>query len=125
MWCLGPCGVVIWLGNTGYATAHIFPQFRVPNALQGSCGRRRLRNWCRRCLLGFPNLHQKREGNCGWLIMNLSSVVPAAVSIWVYKEKLTPLKIVAFALGLASVLCSFWAQKTEAPETVKLGGEKD
>jgi drug/metabolite transporter (DMT)-like permease len=61
----------------------------------------------------------------GWLMMNLSTVVPAAASIWVYKEKLTPLKIVAFALGLASVLCSFWAQKTEAPETVKLGGEKD
>jgi len=61
----------------------------------------------------------------GWLMMNLSSVVPAAVSIWVYKEKLTPLKIVAFALGLGSVLCLFWAQKTEPRETDRVSRERD
>jgi drug/metabolite transporter (DMT)-like permease len=61
----------------------------------------------------------------GWLMMNVSSGVPAAVSVWVYKEKLTPIKIIAFALGLVSVLCLFWGQKIEAREAVKVSVEKD
>jgi drug/metabolite transporter (DMT)-like permease len=58
-------------------------------------------------------------------MMNVSSGVPAAVSVWVYKEKLTPIKIIAFALGLVSVLCLFWGQKIEAREAVKVSVEKD
>lgn len=49
----------------------------------------------------------------GWLMMNLSAGVPAVVSIWLYNEKLTPLKLLAFALALLSVLLLFWDQKVE------------
>jgi drug/metabolite transporter (DMT)-like permease len=49
----------------------------------------------------------------GWLMMNLSAAVPAVVSIWMYHEKLTALKMLAFALAIASVLFLFWGQKVE------------
>jgi drug/metabolite transporter (DMT)-like permease len=43
----------------------------------------------------------------GWLVMNLSAGVPALVSIWLYRERLTLLKCGAFALALASLWCLF------------------
>jgi drug/metabolite transporter (DMT)-like permease len=43
----------------------------------------------------------------GWLVMNLSSGVPALISIWLYKESLTPLKCAAFMLALSSLWCLF------------------
>lgn len=55
----------------------------------------------------------------GWLMMNLSAGVPAVVSIWVYREELTPLKIVAFSLGLISILCLFWGQRLDQRESQK------
>jgi drug/metabolite transporter (DMT)-like permease len=61
----------------------------------------------------------------GWLMMNVSAGVPAAVSIWVYKEKMTPTKILAFALGLVSVLCLFGGQRLEDREAVKVDVEED
>ena len=60
----------------------------------------------------------------GWLMMNLSSGVPAVVSIWIYKEKLTPIKIVALALGVASIFCLFWGQTAEARTAVQPNGER-
>jgi drug/metabolite transporter (DMT)-like permease len=64
--------------------------------------------------LAFQTSIKTGKVTVGWLMMNLSSGVPAAVSIWIYKEKLSPIKIIAFALGLASVLCLFWGQKSES-----------
>jgi len=64
--------------------------------------------------LAFQTSIKTGKVTFGWLMMNLSSGVPAAVSIWIYKEKLSPIKIIAFALGLASVLCLFWGQKSES-----------
>lgn len=55
----------------------------------------------------------------GWLMMNLSAGVPSVVSIWVYHEKLTPIKIFAFALGLVSVLCLFQGQRIDAMQATK------
>ncbi|MBS1851610.1 MAG: hypothetical protein JST79_11895 [Acidobacteria bacterium] len=54
-----------------------------------------------------------------WLVMNLSSGVPALVSIWLYREELTPLKYVAFTLALAALICLFLGKKLEmqAPAT--------
>ena len=49
----------------------------------------------------------------GWLMMNLSSGVPAVVSIWVYHEKLTPLKVAAFALVIVSICFLSYGQVTE------------
>ncbi|MGH2639648.1 MAG: EamA family transporter [Rhabdochlamydiaceae bacterium] len=49
----------------------------------------------------------------GWLMMNLSAGVPAVVSIWMYNEKLTALKVLAFSLAIISVLLLFWGQKME------------
>ncbi len=49
-----------------------------------------------------------------WLMMNLSAGVPAVVSIWIYGEKLTVLKCVAFALALASLFCLFQANRSES-----------
>ncbi len=48
-----------------------------------------------------------------WLMMNLSAGVPAVVSIWKFREKLTTLKVAAFALVLVSIFFLFWGQKIE------------
>jgi hypothetical protein len=52
----------------------------------------------------------------GWLMMNLSAGVPAVVSIWMYNERLTALRMLAFSLALLSVLLLFWGQKVEQRE---------
>lgn len=49
----------------------------------------------------------------GWLMMNLSAGVPAVVSILVYKEKLTALRILAFALAILAVLLLLWGRIIE------------
>lgn len=46
----------------------------------------------------------------GWLMMNLSAGVPVVVSIWMYQEKLTPLKVGAFGLVLVSIGFLSWGQ---------------
>lgn len=51
-----------------------------------------------------------------WLIMNLSGGVPAIVSIWFYRERLTPLKCVAFAIALVALLCLFQGKSLEGRE---------
>lgn len=60
----------------------------------------------------------------GWLMMKLSAGVPALVSIWIYKEKLTPIRVIAFALGLVSVFCLFWGHRMEARNLKKLSLER-
>jgi drug/metabolite transporter (DMT)-like permease len=52
----------------------------------------------------------------GWLFMNLSAGVPALVSIWIYGEKLTLLKFIAFCLALISLFCLFQGNRLEARE---------
>ena len=49
----------------------------------------------------------------GWLAMNLSMGVPALASIWLYQERLTLLKSVAFALALFALLLLFWGRMIE------------
>jgi drug/metabolite transporter (DMT)-like permease len=50
----------------------------------------------------------------GWLFMNLSAGVPALVSLFLYREKLTPLKILAFCLALTALFCLFQGNRLEA-----------
>jgi drug/metabolite transporter (DMT)-like permease len=52
----------------------------------------------------------------GWLIMNLSSGVPALVSIWMYSEKVSALKITGFGLALISLFCLFQGNRLESRE---------
>ena len=52
----------------------------------------------------------------GWLVMNLSAGVPALVSIWLYSERLSVLKIGAFCLALLSLFCLFQGNRLEARE---------
>jgi drug/metabolite transporter (DMT)-like permease len=52
----------------------------------------------------------------GWLIMNLSAGVPTLVSIWVYSEKFTLLKLIAFCLAVVSLLLLFQGNRLEARE---------
>ena len=52
----------------------------------------------------------------GWLFMNLSAGIPALVSMWLYGEKLTPLKSLAFCLALVSLFCLFQGNRLEARE---------
>lgn len=59
----------------------------------------------------------------GWLMMNLSAGVPAVVSIWVYAEKLTLIKIVAFGLGVASIFCLFLGQRVDERKAKKMSQE--
>ncbi len=49
----------------------------------------------------------------GWLMMNLSAGVPVAVSIWMYREKLTPLKVGAFGLVVVSIVFLAYGQVIE------------
>ena len=49
----------------------------------------------------------------GWLMMNLSAGVPAAVSIWMYREQLTLMKVVALGLVLVSIVFLSWGQVIE------------
>jgi len=49
----------------------------------------------------------------GWLMMNLSAGVPVVVSIWMYHEKLTPLKLLAFGLVVVSICCLSYGQVIE------------
>jgi len=49
----------------------------------------------------------------GWLMMNLSAGVPVVASIWMYHEKLTPLKVAALGLALVSIVFLSWGQVTE------------
>jgi drug/metabolite transporter (DMT)-like permease len=51
-----------------------------------------------------------------WLVMNLSGGVPALVSIWVYRERLTPLKCFAFVIALAALVCLFQGKRIEGQE---------
>ena len=49
----------------------------------------------------------------GWLMMNLSAGVPVVVSVWMYHENLTLLKVVALGLVLVSIFFLFWGQVIE------------
>jgi multidrug transporter EmrE-like cation transporter len=49
----------------------------------------------------------------GWLIMNISSAIPAIVSLFVYGEKLTRLKVFAFGLALVSLYLIFRGRRAE------------
>jgi drug/metabolite transporter (DMT)-like permease len=73
----------------------------------------------------FQTSIQMGKVTVGWLMMNLSAGVPAVVSIWVYDEKLTPIKILAFALGLVSVLCLFQGQKIDSRDATKASAGKE
>ncbi len=55
----------------------------------------------------------------GWLMMNLSAGVPAIVSIWIYREKLTLLKSIAFVLAFVSLLCLFQGHRLEARASIR------
>jgi drug/metabolite transporter (DMT)-like permease len=57
----------------------------------------------------------------GWLMMNVSAAIPAIVSLFVYGEKLTRLKIFAFGLALISLALIFRGRRAEmAAETSPL-----
>jgi drug/metabolite transporter (DMT)-like permease len=49
-----------------------------------------------------------------WLMMNISSAIPAVVSVFVYGEKLTLLKILALGLVLLSLYFIFRGRRAEA-----------
>jgi drug/metabolite transporter (DMT)-like permease len=48
-----------------------------------------------------------------WLMMNISSAVPAVVSVFVYGEKVTPLKVLALGLVLVSLYLIFRGRRAE------------
>jgi drug/metabolite transporter (DMT)-like permease len=49
----------------------------------------------------------------GWLMMNLSGGVPVVVSVWMYHERLTMLKVAALLLVLVSICFLSWGQVIE------------
>ncbi|MGO8792895.1 MAG: hypothetical protein ACLQVL_36655 [Terriglobia bacterium] len=49
----------------------------------------------------------------GWLMMNLSAGVPVVFSIWMYSERLTPLKVLAFGLVVVSIFFLSYGQVME------------
>lgn len=63
--------------------------------------------------LAFQVSMQMGEVTIPWLMMNLSTGVPAVVSIYAYHERLTPMKILALVLAVAAVLLLAWGQRVE------------
>jgi multidrug transporter EmrE-like cation transporter len=60
-----------------------------------------------------------------WLMMNISSATPAVVSVFVYGEKLTLLKVLALGLVLVSLYFIFRGRRAEAQAgTLPLPGQK-
>ncbi len=60
-----------------------------------------------------------------WLMMNISSAIPAVVSVFVYGEKLALLKILALGLVLLSLYLIFRGRRAEAQaEPASLPGER-
>jgi len=55
-----------------------------------------------------------------WLVMNLSAGLPALVSIWLYREKLTLLKGCAFVIALIALACLFQGKRQETEEAKQL-----
>lgn len=64
--------------------------------------------------LAFLRSVQIGNVTVGWLLMNLACGVPAVISIAVYHEKVSTLKMVAFALALFSLFLLFSGQKLDA-----------
>jgi drug/metabolite transporter (DMT)-like permease len=60
----------------------------------------------------------------GWLMMNISSAIPAVVSVFVYHEKLTALKILALGLVLLSLYFIFYGRQAEAQSEPSLAREQ-
>jgi drug/metabolite transporter (DMT)-like permease len=58
-----------------------------------------------------------------WLMMNISSAIPAVVSVFVYREKLTPLKILALGLVLISLYLIFRGRRAETQSGQSVLGE--
>lgn len=56
-----------------------------------------------------------------WLMMNLSAGVPVVVSIWLYREQLTPLKLIAFGLAVLSLILLFRGYQAERREAKSPG----
>jgi drug/metabolite transporter (DMT)-like permease len=69
--------------------------------------------------LAFQTSITQGKVTIGWLMMNLSAGVPAVVSIWLYGEKLTLLKSIAFSLALVSLLCLFQGNRLESKERLR------
>ncbi len=64
--------------------------------------------------LAFQRSIEIGNTTVGWLVMNLSAGVPALVSVWLYSEKLTFQKLIAFGLALLSLCCLFQGSRLEA-----------
>ncbi|MGD1063914.1 MAG: EamA family transporter [Terracidiphilus sp.] len=69
--------------------------------------------------LAFQRSIEFGKVTVGWLFMNLSAGVPALVSLWMYSEKLTLLKFIAFCLALISLFCLFQGNRLEVREATR------
>lgn len=69
--------------------------------------------------LAFQTSIEIGKVTLGWLMMNLSAGVPALVSIWLYNEKYTLLKSIAFGLAAISLFCLFQGNRLEARVSVR------
>jgi drug/metabolite transporter (DMT)-like permease len=64
-------------------------------------------------ILAFQTSISFGKVTVAWLVMNLSAGVPALVSIWVYRERVTPLLCTAFAVALVALVCLFQGKRME------------
>lgn len=74
--------------------------------------------------LAFQVSIQSGKITVGWLIMNLSAGVPAVVSIWLYKERLSLLKVAALGLVLISLVLLFQGYNLEAKRKPAAGDKE-
>ena len=63
----------------------------------------------------FQSSIQVGKVSVAWLMMNISSAIPAVVSVFVYKERMTPLKVFALLLVLAALFLIYQGRQTEDP----------
>ena len=53
-----------------------------------------------------------------WLLINLSSAIPTGLSVIVYREALSPRKILVLCLVVVSLVLLWWDRRTQSREAI-------
>ena len=116
VWVMGwACLISLVISCASHAPSHLTPRVV---ALASACG------ICAAiAYLAFQSSIKTGKVTLGWLMMNLSAGVPAAVSIWLYKEKVTPIKLLAFVLAVLALVMLFYGSRFEKQQTSAVEAE--
>ncbi|HEY1208890.1 MAG TPA: EamA family transporter [Terracidiphilus sp.] len=105
--CCAWAMLVMFVRSTGSPSGFSLPLKAIPVA--AACG------ICAAvAYYAFQSSIQSGKVSVAWLMMNISSAIPAVVSVLLYAEKVTLLKILALGLVLLSLFLIFRGRRAEA-----------